>query len=465
MLCCNAEVEGEAGLDCRIRDGVVAEVARRLTRELGEEVLDAGGGALLPGLADHHLHLLALAAAWASVDLAPATSQDDARAVLVSAAGARPAGTWVRAVGYDELAHGNLDRWLLDTWVADTPLRVQHRSGALWVVNSAACQALDLDGAVLPEIERDATGRPTGRLWRADRFLADAIGAEPPDLTPVGERLASYGITHVTDATPDGDGAVGRLIAAAVEAGRLRQRVQVTCAGAGAVADASVNLGPLKIVVSDHELPSLAQLTDEIRGARSAGRAVAIHCVTREALLLAAAALEAVGPNPRDRIEHCAVAGAETVEALARLGVAVVTQPSLVAARGDVYLEHTESRDRCDLWRYRSLLEAGVRVAPSSDAPYGDLDPWAMLRAARDRLAPSRRVVGECERVSPAQALRGALSPLSDPGGRPRRLRPGAPADLVLLDRPLGAALRDPDAGCVRATLIDGEVVYTSAAS
>jgi predicted amidohydrolase YtcJ len=56
--------------------------------------------------------------------------------------------------------------------------------------------------------------------------------------------------------------------------------------------------------------------------------------------------------------------------------------------------------------------------------------------------------------------MRGMLSPLHDPGGPPRRVAEGHPADLVLLDRPLGDALRSPDAGQVRATFIEGRVVY-----
>src|SRR5689334_18797989 len=37
----------------------------------GADVVEAGGGALLPGLHDHHIHLLALAAAERSVRVGP----------------------------------------------------------------------------------------------------------------------------------------------------------------------------------------------------------------------------------------------------------------------------------------------------------------------------------------------------------------------------------------------------------
>ncbi|HEY0448818.1 MAG TPA: amidohydrolase, partial [Actinophytocola sp.] len=53
--------------DVRIGGGLVTELAPRLTRLAGETVVEARGGALLPGLCDHHLHLHALAAQRGSV--------------------------------------------------------------------------------------------------------------------------------------------------------------------------------------------------------------------------------------------------------------------------------------------------------------------------------------------------------------------------------------------------------------
>jgi predicted amidohydrolase YtcJ len=455
LLIHRAEIDGVPGIDCRIRDGLIVEIGPELRRHGGERIVDADGGALLPGLADHHLHVLSLAAALESVDLSAARSPASAHAMLTAAAQTCRPDEWVRAIGYDEIAHGALDRDLLDALVPQVPVRVQHRGGALWIVNSAAAAAVHLDESARPALER-----ATGRLWRADSWLRDALGREAPDLEPVGALLGSFGVTHVNDATEDEGNGVAAALAAGVTNGRLRQRIQVMGAGMPGGADRVLDLGPRKLVVSDHELPSLPELSDRVHAARAGGRAVAIHCVTREALVLTVAALESVGSIPGDRIEHCAVAPDESVRALHRLGARVVTQPSLIARRGDDYLERVDPADLDELWRYGGLLAAGVRVAPSSDAPYGDPDPWLTLRAASDRRSPSGRVLGLAERVSPAQALRGLLSPLNDPGGRPRRVAHGAPADIVVLDRPLVTALRDPTAEVVALTLIGGEVVY-----
>ena len=70
LLVVRAEVAGRV-VDVRVTGGVVADIGPRLRPSPRDDVLDACGGALLPGLHDHHLHLLALAAAASSVDCGP----------------------------------------------------------------------------------------------------------------------------------------------------------------------------------------------------------------------------------------------------------------------------------------------------------------------------------------------------------------------------------------------------------
>ena len=71
MLIERAEIAGRAPLALRIAGERIAEIGPALEPRRGEERLDAAGGALLPGLHDHHLHLLALAAAEGSVRCGP----------------------------------------------------------------------------------------------------------------------------------------------------------------------------------------------------------------------------------------------------------------------------------------------------------------------------------------------------------------------------------------------------------
>jgi predicted amidohydrolase YtcJ len=359
-------------------------------------------------------------------------------------------------VGYDDVAHGPLDRYRLDACAPNVPVRVQHCGGSLWVVNSRAIELIGLDRSPHPGVERDAAGRPTGRLWRSDELFRTVVDGASPDLAPVGRMLAGYGITEVNDASPDDDGSAAVLLAEAVGTGALPQRVQVM----GASAEDGLGIGPRKIVISDHALPEIEELEARVRASHADRRPVALHCVTRVALLLALAALDEAGVLAGDRVEHCAVADMDTVQRMAVMGLTVVTQPILVASRGDDYRRRCPATDIDDLWRYGSLLRAGIRAAPSSDAPYGDPDPWIGMRAAGRRRTRSGAVLGRRERVGARTVLAGLLSPSDRPGGPPRRVVPGAAAHLILLDRPLAAALRDPSSRHVRRTVIGGAVVH-----
>jgi predicted amidohydrolase YtcJ len=464
MLLRNAELDGHGAIvDLRLRDGRVAEVGPSLDRR-GEEELDCRGGAVLPGLWDAHLHLLALAAADRSVVCGPPGVTD--RQGLAAALGAAPADPsgWVRGVGYIETVAGDLDAAALDRLHAARPVRVQHRSGALWMLNGAAVERLRLADADAPGVERDGAGRPTGRLWRSDALLRRWLPPDPPpDLTEVGARLTRLGITTVTDATPDLAPGALAAVTAAMQTGALPQRVQFL----GLPLDQpppdvpGASAGPFKIVLADSALPDLDGLAGRIAEAHSAGRAVAVHCVTRAALVLLLAALDIAGAHAGDRIEHAALVPEELVAELARRRLSVVTQPGFLAPRGEDYLDGVPEDEHRDLYRCRSLLAAGVPLALSSDAPYGPLDPWAVIDAAVTRRTAAGRVVADGEQLEPQQALEAYLA---DPGtpGTPRRIGAGARADLVLLDRTRTAGLAAPAAGAVRAVLIGGRVRFTA---
>lgn len=446
--------------DIRVRGGRVAEVGPALDRD-AEEVVPCGGGTLLPGLTDHHIHLHALAAAARSVPCGPpAVSSGEALAAALAAAPAGDDG-WVRGTGYDASVAGDLDAAALDRLHARRPVRVQHRSGALWVVNSAGATALGLAGAAHPGVERDPAGRPTGRLWRADDWLRGRLGGDRlPDLTGVGERLTRLGITAVTDATPDLDAAAVGALAAARRDGALPQAVHLLGAPLGGGLPAGLTAGPVKLVLADSGLPDLDVLTGRIRSAHAAGRAVAVHVVTREALALLLAALAVTGTVPGDRVEHGALLPADVLPDLARRGLRVVTQPGFLADRGDDYLRDVPAAEHDDLYRAAGLVAAGVPVALSSDAPHGPLDPWRVVAAAVHRRTRSGAVVGPGERLTPAAALAAYLGPPEDPGGPPRRVVPGAAADLVLLEGSPADVLGAPTAERVRAVVITGRPAW-----
>ncbi len=96
-----------------------------------------------------------------------------------------------------------------------TPVRVQHATGALWVLNSPALRAAHIDELDVDGAERDSTGRLTGRLYGLDDALGDRVPRLPVDVGAVGAELAALGITGVTDLTPITDRSTVELLAGA----------------------------------------------------------------------------------------------------------------------------------------------------------------------------------------------------------------------------------------------------------
>ena len=448
----NVEIEGRPGLDVRLEHGRIAEIGAGLR---GGDEIDGQGGALIPGLCDHHIHLFGLAARADSVTLEDVRDAKGFAARIAAAVAARAPGAWVRVLGYHEAMAGDLTRADLDALAPRHRLRVQHQTGSLWILNSLALEALG-DGEDPPDLER-----ATGRIWRGDAWLRSRIGARPPPLAPIGARLAAYGITALTDAsvTTDAD-AAGRL-AEARRAGDLPQRLMLMSGGPlAAPADAAFAVGPLKVLLDDHALPDFDAFLGRVAAARAQGRAVAVHCVTAAELALTLAVFEAAGSQPGDRIEHGSVIPPQAIGVLKRQGLTVVTQPAFVHERGDRYAAEVAAEDQPDLYRCRSLLDAGVPLAASSDAPYASPDPWAGIAAAVRRATQGGLVLGADERVTPSEALALYLDEPAAPGRAPRRVAVGAAADLCLLDVPLRDVLAAPDARRVRATLVAGRVVH-----
>ncbi|HEV7850899.1 MAG TPA: amidohydrolase family protein, partial [Mycobacterium sp.] len=362
--------------DLRVDERIV-EIADRLDPVAAEQVVDADAGAVLPGLHDHHLHLRAMAAALDSLSVGPPQVRTKARlAQALRTAEPGPDG-WIRAVGYHASVAGELDRDQLDALVADTPVRVQHRSGAMWILNSAALSRVGL------------ADHPDGRLRSSDDW-AHALPRRVTALADITHRLAGYGVTGITDATPDLTAEDVATLSVAHRRGEIPQRLHFLAPGKRILHDDRLDVDELIGWVSDHH-------DDDIP--------VALHCVTHAQLVVALAALRSAGGHRLDRIEHAAVVPDEMLADLVDVGVTVVTQPNFVAERGEHYLRDVPVGEHPQLWRVASLMRAEIPLAASTDAPFGGMDPWAAMRAAVHRTTAAGDVLGPIERITADEAL------------------------------------------------------------
>jgi len=447
-----------------------------------ETTLGDDAALLLPAFADPHLHLVACAADRAGLDLSsdPPASRPALLARLATAAAALPSGAWLRASGYDEAwldDRRHPSQRALDEAVAGRPLRLRHATRHASLLSSAARARVEqvygtLDASRTP---RAADGSPGALVIGLEPEITRVVGPLAPgeldaSLRVVGRELARHGVVHLDEVTASNDASRVARIAAAVASGDLPQSVRAfvgdpdEAPAARCAADGRVVIAGVKLLARSCDEVRSARFRAALAGARRQGLPVAIHAVepdvtdaVLDALTSAPARTGGVGAGP-DRLEHCSLCPPELVRRIAAAGVAVVTQPAFVAARGDKYRIEVEQPLWPWLYPLRALTAAGVAVAASSDAPVVPYDPRLGLDAAVRRTTRSGTVLAADERLDDASAL----AIFGETAARLRGetvvgLSPGAAADVLVVDPD---SLNDGWRGLVvRHTIAAGRVI------
>lgn len=462
MLIRRTQINFSQIVDIRIVNGTITQIADNIEPNNGEQIIDAFGNATIPGLHDHHMHFLASAAARDSVFCGP-PEIGNAEALcfaLREKAKSVASDKWLRGVGYHESVAGDIDRHWLDRIVADVPVRIQHRSGRLWILNSCALHTLgNLDESPLEK----RNGEYTGRLFDADIWLRKKTGRQLPDIRTASARLARYGVTGFTETSANNSEESFAQFSQWQTSGELVQRVVVMGDESLVECTNSSHLqrGALKIHLHDNALPEFDEMCAAIAKSHTAARPVAVHCVTLVDIIFALNAFETAGTMDGDRIEHASIAPPDVVEKIAQLKLIVVTQPNFIAERGDAYLHDVDPQDQPWLYRLQGFRDAGIALAAGTDAPYGSLNPWLAMQAAMSRRTASGAVIGAKEALTPEQALELFLGDPMQPGSGKNHIDVNMPATLCLLDRAWEHARLDLSTMTVNKTLIDGAVVWS----
>ncbi len=458
-LIANAELfnPGSPGriADVLITDGVITSIGESAT---ADETIDAEGCLLLPGLHDHHVHLAAYAASLTSINCGPpqVTNESELRDALQ-----QEGSDWLRGTGFHESVLSDLNRDWLDRHGPARPVRIQHRSGRLWILNSLAMQQVDRAKAALPAHQQARLSADDGRLYDVDELLGDIWRNSPPPMDRASRNLARYGVTGINDMTPANDVQTWQWFQALQDRGDLLQRVRLS-GTSSLTGDATSMLQPgeTKIHLHDTSLPDFDELVEDMLASHRRSRPIAVHCVTEVELVYTLSAFRAAGTITGDRIEHASVVPPALLSQLKELGLWVVTQPNFIAERGDAYVDAIPAEEHAFLYRARSLFEAGIPTAFATDFPFGQPDPWEAIRAATERVTTNGTILGENETVSAADALTGFLGPLDAPH-ESRYLEPGAPADCCLMDVPWSSLQHDLRSSHVCMTLRGGSVIYS----
>jgi len=486
-------------VDVLIREGRVASVtpvAACRTAGSGtagaDEVVDADGAWIGPGLWDHHTHFDQWALVRRRLDV---SACDSAAAVArrVAAASATEDHLLVAFGFRDGLWPDAAHRDLLDG-----ALRASGGPDLPVVVISADLHAVWCNTAALVQVGaslgRDWRAHPTGLLREQDAFdVATAISAVPDDILDrwAGDAVdaaAARGIVGVVDLEMAfgldrwtrrmHDGVDGVRVRSGVYGWDLDEALDRGLR-TGTVVPGTHGLlamGPFKII-SDGSLNTRTAAVDEpyaglhgdgacglfaypaeevvalVRNAVAGGLVPAVHAIGDAANARALDVFEAVGTT--GTIEHAQLLRWSDVERFARLGVTASVQPEHAMDDRDVADRYWAGRtDRA--FPLAALSAAGVELRLGSDAPVAPLDPWVAMAAAVGRDRDGRAPWIPEQRIPPLAAWRAST------GGR-AALAVGDVADLVLVERdPLAATSAHLRGMHVLGTAVGGRWTFRS---
>jgi len=498
-----------------VRDGRIAAVgdgADLLRASNGRATrVDLGGRTVVPGFNDAHAHIWKIGHLLTSMlDLRRATSVDAIVDDVRRFADRAGQGAWVLGRGYNEArlrerrAPTRVD---LDRASPRVPVVLTRTCGHIYAVNSAALARAGIGaGTDAPPggvIDRDDRGEPTGLLHETAMGLVNRV-MPPPTAADYARMIAaalghqlSLGITSSSDcgvAAPilavyralDADGALpsrvnvmplgkpdGALSAAPLPERFVSERLRVDTvkfladgglSGATAALSVDYRHAPHKGVLrfDREELEALC------RESHDAGWRIATHAIGDVAIdqvLSIYEGLDGAPPRRAHRVEHFGLPTAEHLARAAALGVIAAPQAIFIRSLGPNFRRYLADALLPRTYPIRAMLDAGVRVALSSDAPVVEDDnPLAGMAAAVTRRDSDGELIAPEQAITIAEALRGYTvggAVASGDDDNRGTIEPGKWADLaVLSEDPLAAEPDALPAIAVDMTIVGGSIVH-----
>ncbi|MGZ0710709.1 amidohydrolase family protein (plasmid) [Coraliomargarita sp. W4R53] len=475
---------GDDLVDVHLAEGFIVDIAPAGALPHQGEVLHADGGWLIPGLWDHHVHVMQWALQSTRAPLGDATSALHAAQIMATApvhGDGRRVGSGFRDAFWAD--QPTLE--LLDERTGDIPTYLINADvHSVWL-NSAAFHR----EGITPVTSGLLREEPAFEISRRLNDVPDEAG--DPLIARMAQDAAAKGVVGLVDLDMAwNESAWARRMAAGFDTLRVEfglypmhldraiaEGLQTGDAARGAASDLA-RVGSFKVITDgslgtrtaacSHAYPDddqnhgvltidPATLVDLMTRATQSGLACAVHAIGDIANSHALDAFAATGAW--GRIEHAQLVAHADIPRFARMGISASVQP-----------EHAlEDRDLTDtLWHnqtaqpypLRALADNGANLLFGSDAPVSPLDPWAGIAGAVFRARDGREPWQAHQSVGAATALAASTH-----GGslHAARVVPGALADLVVCDAdPLTAGERELRTMSVRATILAGRLTHVA---
>ena len=478
-------------------------------------VIDAKGNSVMPGFIDAHVHAEIIGIGLSNPSLAGARSIADIQNIISGAALRVPKGGIIRAYLYDHmlLAEGrHPNRQDLDAVAPEHKVFIVHKSFHISVANSLGLafagvdrNTPDPDGG---EFARDEKGELTGlALEHANGYLYDKFAFDEEEMEGVllaaDAFFARRGITSIH--SPMDNVRAMKVLTDMKNRGKMDTRVYAMpfpmedyhfmdkFLGIGlhtGFGSDSYKLGAFKLMIDGSSMGGTAYMkepyTDDpdrkgfltmdqetldkyFLDAHLDGWQITSHAIGDKAIEMVLDAIEKAFASkavddPRPRIEHCLFADKEIVRRCKELGVIPVPQTEFLLSAGDAYIKIYGDRVK-HAFPCKSFLDAGLKVAFSSDGPVSTPAPLLQMYAACTRLSDTGQPLGLDEAITLPQAIRMATfngAYASREEHIKGSLEPGKLADIIVLSSPiLDGTLEDLKETTVGLTMVGGKITYT----
>ena len=473
--------------------------------------IDLAGRTLIPGFNDAHAHIWKIGHLLTTMlDLRRVTSVAALVDAVARFAEPLPSDRWLLGRGYNEALLEERrppTRHDLDRVSPHRPVVLTRTCGHIYAANSAALARAGISAATVAPaggvIERDENGEPTGLLHETAMGLINRVMPPPTAgdfeamIVAALRHQLSLGITSSSDC-----GVSPQLLSvyrAINDAGRLPARVNVMPLRRVDGVPAAVPLperfvsdrlrvdtvklladgglsGATAALSTDYKHMAVKGVlrfdTEELRGlcaeSHAAGWRIATHAIGDVAIEQVLEVYESLGDHPlglAHRIEHFGLPNRTQLARAARLRIVAAPQTIFLYSLGRNFRRYLPDEFLPQTYPVRAMLDAGVRVALSSDAPVVEDDnPLAGMKAAITRRDSEGQAIAADQAITAVEALSaytvGGAVATGDEDNR-GRIAPGQWADLAVLSNdPLATDPEVLDGIHVDMTLLAGRVVY-----
>ncbi len=493
-------------------------------RGMGTKVINAGGKLVLPGFVDCHIHFIDGSFSLGRVNLEGAKDPSDIQKRLREYAAGHPGDGWILGRGWNYAMFGPEalpHKKYLDEIFPNRPVFLEGYDGHTYWANSKALAMAGVTGETQNPpngtIVRDSkTGEATGALKESAQNLVAKVVPKPSRAEQLlalraGMKWANeQGITRVHSAGGDfevldlfdemrqrGDLTLRMYIAYFLNPPELRpQDLDAIERARKKFHDDWIDAGAVKFmvdgVVESHTAAMFEPYADDpsLKGKlfwEPANYKAAVAELDKRGLQLfthaigdygVRTALDAYenaetrnhGRDRRPRIEHIETIAPSDIPRFGKLGVIASMQPLHSypdADTLDVWARNAGPDRASRAWAWKSIADAGGRLAFGSDWPVVTLNPWEGVQTAVTRQTsegkPEAGFVPE-QRLTVAQVIDGYTLGAAFASRREKSegsLEVGKLADLIILSQNIfDVEPRKIGATKVVTTIVGGRVVY-----